>query len=568
MESGARWRDLSGGACSLLVLALVVASCGPAAPRARRPGTLEARERAPSTDVGDCGPAEEPRICAVAIIDVDAGTASVTLRLDPAALPADREEVVLAFGEASVEPEEAWAPLGALPEPLELRYRVTLDASPPAPGRSFRRAGGWHLRGQSFLPELEVDGEPVDVAATLRIDAGAQPIWTSAGERRIFDAPSLRRLAEEAYEVGALSTARREVAGATLWVAASEGEPGALDPVADVLAGALRSLSARLGPPPTDGILVAFHASEHEPPFAARLGSTLVQVSPSGTPRDGLFGLADLALRELAHLFVPGTHAVGEDWLEEGLADYFTALGVAELTAAPPASAARIVLRGHQRYAAAPERRALRDESAGGEWARDAGLVVGFCLDAHLRESGSSLGAALATTFARDERAIGAEALLEVLAAISPSSASYLAALLESEGAFAIDDCLERSGLEAREVSYEGWTDAALTDALGLGDAARPLALLEALAVPAPREGSALEPGDVITEVEGARVGDLADLAWALRDVGAGERARLAVRRRGQVEAIEVLIPAAEARREERAHLELVPIDRALAATR
>lgn len=549
------------------MVALALASCGPAAPRARRPGTLEARERAASADVTGCGPAEEPRVCAVAVIDVGAGTAEVTLRLDPAALPAERREVALSFGEVSIETEAPWAPLGALPEPVELRYRVALDAVPRAPGRSFRRAGGWHLRGQSFLPALSVDGAPVDVAATLRIDAGAEPIWTSAGERRIFDAPSLRRLAEEAYEIGALSTTRREVAGTALWVAASERDAGALEPVADVLARALRSLSARLGPPPTDGILVAFHASEDEPPFAARLGSTLVQVGPSGLPRDGLSGLADLALRELAHLFVPGTHAVGEDWLEEGLADYFTALAVAELTASP-AAPARIVLRGHRRYAAAPERRALRDESAGGEWARDAGLVVGFCLDAHLRESGSSLGAALATTFARDERAIGAEALLEVLAAISPSSASYLAALLESESAFAIDDCLERSGLEAREVSYEGWTDAALLEALGLGDDVRPLALLEALAVPAPSEGSALEPGDVVTEVEGARVADLDDVAWALRAVGAGERARLAVRRRGQLEALEIVIPAGEARREERAHVELVPIDRALTAAR
>src|SRR5690606_17241513 len=100
-----------------LVLALVVASCGPAALRARRPGTLEARERAPSADVTGCGPAERPRICAVAVVDADAGTLRVTLHLDPAALPSDRDEVLLSFGEASIE-ERSGVTVGRHPLPF------------------------------------------------------------------------------------------------------------------------------------------------------------------------------------------------------------------------------------------------------------------------------------------------------------------------------------------------------------------------------------------------------------------------------------------------------------------
>jgi hypothetical protein len=533
-----------------LALALVVGSCGASAPRARRPGSLAARERPQALR---CEPTESPRVCALATLDDSAGEIEVVLRLEPNALPAERHDVSLAFAEGVELEAPLPTSLGPVRDAIEVQYRVALDTAAPVPGASFRHIGGWHLVGRTFLPEIVVDGTVAEVPATLRIEGSGQ-VWTSAGERRIYDAPSLGRLADEAYEVGRTAIARREIGDVVLWVAGSEGAPEA---AADALALVLRSLARRLGPPPTDGILVALHASD-DSEFAERVGSTVVLVRSRQALLDPIFGAAGAAAPALARLWTPGVHAIAEDWLEEGVSDYFAALATAELTQAPSAALARVVLRSHARYASA---------GTGGVWTRDAGLVVGFCLDAHLRESGSSLGAALRTTLSRDERSLGAEAFLEDLAAVSPASASYLAALLASDGAFAMDECMERCGLAAREVIYEGWTDDALALALGIEpDDVRPMALTQAFEIEAVREGSALEVGDVVTMVEGERVAEWGELAWALREVHAGGRARLVVRRRGESQLVEVRIAPNEDRREERVFVELVEVvDRARA---
>src|SRR5690606_10813390 len=181
--------------------------------------------------------------------------------------------------------------------------------------------------------------------------------------------------------------------------------------------------------------------------------------------------------------------------------------------------------------------------------------------DAHLESEGSSLGAVLRTTLARDdEEPIGAEALLEDLAAISPASAGHLAALLEGVPD-ALDECVERYGFDAREVSYEGWTDAALArDVLGASDL-RALGAARGLVIEAvDAEASPLEVGDVLAAVEGVRVGSLDDVAWALRDHAAGARASASIRRRGEPRSVALELPRArDDRREQRAYLELVP---------
>lgn len=542
-------------ACGLALLA----ACGAAAPRARRPGSLSARERPASALGCELGEGDAPRACAVARIDAEAGVVEVTLSLDPAALPEGRRAVRLAFrsdvlgaryAEERVDLVDGGWSLGPVTHRAEVRYRVTLEAGGRGPGTSFRRPGGWHLTGQSFLPDVIVDGERVDVPATLRIDAGDVPLWTAAGsDRRLFDAPSLRRLASEAYEIGALSTTRRQV-GATELVVATSGEEDAraLGAVADVLAQAVRGSSARLGPPPADAILVALHALD-TPARAERLGASLVYVGRDGARGDPIYGAAALVLGELVHFWAPGTHAEVEEWLAEGVSEYLAVLSAAELTGAPAESIARVVL-SRRRGATPPDPREL-------------GLVAGFCLDAHLRESGSSLGAALRTTLARDDdEPLGAEALLEDLAAVAPSSASYLAALLDG-GAIALDECIERFGFEAREVSYEGWTDPSIAlSVLGVTDL-RALAHVRGLAIEAiDEEASVLQAGDVLLEVEGVRVGAMDDVAWALRDARPGERVRLTVRRRGEPQSIEIELPQlGDDRREQRAYVELAPIE-------
>lgn len=501
-------------------------------------------------------------MCALARLDADASAIEVTLRIDPDALPEPRHEVSLAFRADVLGPRSeehvtmldgaSWpSSLGAVSEPVTLRYRVRLDGAAAMPGASWRRPGGWHLTGKSFLPDVMVDGRAVDVPATLDLDVGDRPLFTAAGpDRRLFDAASLRRLADEAYEVGPLTLVRREVGSTVVWTGTSAEEAERLDGVADVLARALASLGRRLGPPPTDGVLVVYHPVD-APPWAERLGASIVVARREGLPGDALYGTG-VALRELAHLWTPGTHANAEAWLSEGVTEYLAIVTAAELSGAPPSSIARVVLRRHRARAAdAPPR------------SREVGLAAGFCLDAYLRESGSSLGAALRTTLDRDaDEPLGAEALIEDLAAVSPAGASYLAALLASDAGFSIDECLERAGFRAREVSYDGLGDRAIViDVLGI-DGLRPFDGAQAFEVDAADEEAALAAGDVVLEVNGAAVGDLDDVAWVLRDARPGERVHVTSRRRGERRSTELTVPElGEDAREQRSYVELVPIE-------
>ena len=572
---------------AIAIAVLLCAGCG-SSPHAARPGTLSARRRAPvERDTGpSCAellPTEGPRLCALVHLDDEAGEMEVRLRLEPGALPESRREVALRFRQTVFGPRyaqdfvevldrEGWPEsLGRVTEPVELSYRVRLDffeRGEPREGRSgpsWRRPGGWHLTGATFLPDVWVDGERAEVPATLMIDVGRRPLYTSAGsEQRIFDARSLLRLADEAYEVGPLVTARREVGSTTLWVGSSDEEGEAyVEALADALARAFGLLDARLGPPSTDSVLFAHHVFAHEEEWGERLGTSLVLVTPDATVRDPIYGLAKASIHELGHLWIPGSHVIDEQWLEEGVNDYLAVEVMAALTEQPTASTARVVLRSWSRFVRGAAERTLREPNPDDpRWAVDAGLVAGFCLDAHLRESGSSLPVVLRHTLAREEARVGTEALLEDLAAVSASSASYLEAMLITQGAFAIDECLERRGLHVREVRYQGLGDDTIaTDILGLASL-RPFTRAQAFEAGEVADGSPLEEGDIVTRVADHPVAELADVAWALRDTAEGDRVEIVLRRRGAPLTVDRALPALDDdARSERTYLELVPFD-------
>jgi hypothetical protein len=532
-------------AIEIAALLILTIGCGGPSMRVRRPGTLAARPR-PSQPAEPVCAAD--RLCAMATFDGDA--IDVTLRIDPALLPQGEHELSLTFSDAALGEEyarELREGIGELGP--EIQYRVELARA----RASWRRPNGWHLTGRSFLPELLVDGERIDLPSTLVLDTGELPLWTAAGEEHAFDADSLARLADEAYEVGPLFTERVDVGSTVLTVASSEET--ALEPAADILSRALRALTVRLGPPPAETLLYVFHAGEDG--TFERLGSSITV--RGALPTDAI--TAHAAIAELVHLWNPGPHTITEAWLGEGVSDYLVVAAIADVIEAP--SIASVAVRAHRRYRdSGVGERTLRDESPA---ARDAGLALGFCLDGHLRESGSSLGAVLRTMLTREERELGAEAFLEDLAAISPSSASYLEALLVTEGAFAIDDCVERAGFRAREVSFEGWNDTALQELLGL-TVIEPLVHAQGFEVREVREGSQLAAGDLVLEVEGVRTADLDDVAWALRNTRAGQHARVVVRRNRETEGLSIEVPALDDdQREERAYVELAPIERSVA---
>lgn len=537
---------MAGRCVGVLLVAVLSTACG-AAVRSGRAQTLSARNRPPPSANGtvpscqdlDSG-SEGARVCAIAQIDAASGMVDVFLRVEPEALPESRTEVTLVrAGETES--------LGRVEEATEIRYRVELGQ---AEG-SFRRPGGWHVAGRSILPEIYIDGAAASVAATLLIEVDL-PLFTAAGsDRRVFDAPSLTRLANESYEIGPLAMTRRDVEDVTLWIGSSSMPDGALEGVADVLADAFRRLRDHLGPSPTDTVLITLHTSAA--PSSARDGSTVVwSMAPGADPEVELAS----SLRPLAHLWVPGTRVIAEAWLREGVPEHYAALVANAMLGGQADAFARGVVRSWSRYADNAEGRTLR--SGDDAWVVDAGAVAGFCLDGALRESSSSLDTVLRRTLARDGETLSTESLLEDLAALAPEAAGHLAALVETSGAFAIDECLEHQGLTTRETSFRSWTDSTLNEIIGA--TLSEVTSLPMLRVDESTEGSPLEAGDLVMRVHGHPTSQRSDVAWALRDVSAGDRVELVVHRSGEARSLERVIPELDdaERGSEHTYLELL----------
>lgn len=484
---------------------LVLAGCGGPA-RATRPGSLVGRSPAPGV-APSCQDlhAGAARACAIATFDADAGVVSVVVRVEPEALPAARARVEVRCAEQTLD-------LGAVEEAAEVRCDVPLT-SRVAPGESFRHAAGWHLAGRTFVPALLVDGAALEVPATLSLDVGDAPLYSSAGPgARVFDAPSFARLAEESFEVGPIAFTRREVVGDTLWIGGTGRADGELEVAADAIAGSYLELVEALGPGPADSLLIVIHQPDGAP-WGIRAGSTIVWALPaSEDPEVAIAG----ALDPLVAAFLPSS----EPWLARGVVGYLAARLGAEQLGFPRDAVARQVFRLATAEDPAP------------------GLVASFCLDGALAERDRSLAGALRA--ARGGAALTSDGLLSDLAAVSPATASHLAALLEGEAAIA--PCLERAGLRVDEEGLEAPSEEAHRDALGV-EAWEPAAGLPALRVAAAAEGSPLRGGDLLLAVADQAVVTPDDVALALRGLAAGAPVALEVRRRGERQRVDWTLP-------------------------
>lgn len=501
-------------------MAVALWGCGAAVPPAARPGSLVARRPAP----GQSAPACQDRACATATFDAEAGRFAIAVRVEPSALPAERARVEVRCGDEVHD-------LGAVSEPAELRCEVALE-SRVAPGESFRHPAGWHLAGRSFVPSLTVDGAAVDVPATLSLDVGEAPLYSSAGPgHRVLDAPSFARLAEESFEVGPIALTRRDVVGDTLWIGGTGRGDGELEVAADAIATAYRELVELLGDGPASSLLVVLHRPDG-PAWEERAGATVVWALPATD--DPELAIA-AALEPLVGLFLRSA----EPWLAEGVVSYLaTRLGLEQLGFDRPALARQVV-----------------DRVSAGD--APPGLVAGFCLDRDLGESGGSLAATLRG--ARPE--LTTEGLLADLAAVSPAAAGHLAALLGTGEEPSLDPCLERAGLRIQTDELDAPSSDAWREALGVADwdaSARVPALRVSEAGP----DAPLADGDLLLAVAGQPVATPEDVAWALRDVGAGRPVRLEVRRRGRRAEVDWTAPdLSAAERAVRPVLRVVPIE-------
>ncbi|MCA9608243.1 MAG: PDZ domain-containing protein, partial [Myxococcales bacterium] len=159
------------------------------------------------------------------------------------------------------------------------------------------------------------------------------------------------------------------------------------------------------------------------------------------------------------------------------------------------------------------------------------GLVAHFCLDGDLVDQGGSLAATVRG--ARPE--LTTEGLLEDLAAVSPSVAGHLAALLDTDPAVgpSLDPCLDRAGLRARTEELDAPASDAWRDALEI-EAWEPSERVPGIRVTRAGPEARLALGDVLVAVGGQPVTTPDDVAFVLRDVAAGHPIRLEVRRHGE----------------------------------
>jgi len=452
------------------------------------------------------------RVCAIATVDAARGTVQVLVRVEPGVLPSERSEVLLSWAHG-----EHTASLGAVEEAVEHHYAVTL-VSREAPGQSWRHAAGWHLSGASFVPEVLVDGQPLDLPATLLVEVGQDTLFTSAGPgHRLFDAPSLTRLAGESYEVGGIMMTRREIDEDTLWVGATGRSDGELEVAADTLASLYRRVHDELGDGPTASLLVVLHApgDPESRPWAERSASSLTFLVP---PSDDIGVRIAGALRPLVQLWFAGGSPA---WVAEGLPEYLATRVALEELDLPSEALARTVL-GHSTQPANPV---------------SSGLLTSFCLDTFLRERGSSLAAVLRSSSTVPGRSPDAvltvESLLPDVAAISPAAAGYFAALAGEQEPYGIDPCLERLGFHAEPAPFEAAPLENFRAALGI-EAWSALERLPMLRVNSVSEGSAFETGDLLWQMEAVPLAVPEDVAWALRGAAAGDEVVVELRRRGE----------------------------------
>lgn len=440
---------------------------------------------------------------------------------------------------------------GPIPRALRLRYRVQLPAGPPRPGSTFRRPGGFHLMGHSFLPRLEVDGSEPSLSVVLVMDVGGRPLWTAAGgERDLFEASSLRRLAEETYEIGYLSVRRRRVRGTELIVGTSgAAAAGALDRLAGMLERAMRFFVAELGPPPVESLLFVFHPTG-DADFADRRGASVVWARPEGLPRELLYAKPSWA-RALVRLWTsPDLDAASlaqhphDTWLD-GLNEYLALRGVAEVALSPRETVPRLLYRTHERLLSAA---ALHDRPGppGHEAGATTGKLISFCLDGDLSSAGSSLTSVLRGLLRRRDESLDTARLLQHVAAVHGPSASYLEALLLSRRPFLIDDCIERVGFELSKSVERLLDDDVVERSILNVDETDPVEATLAVRVTGAGPGSRFRAGDVLLSVAGYRVGQVRDVAYALRAHREGETFEVRLQRGGESKTLELTLPATD----------------------
>lgn len=490
----------------------------------------------------------------------------ITLDLDAAALPAG--EVALRWRSKYLGPDYAaqavtldtgqpWpTALEADAEGhvrLDYTVRLHVDLATTPFGRGgihFPITGGWHLLGRSFLPDLFVDDAAQDVPARLRLDA-SDVHWASAAGLGVHEQSATSiRLADRFFTV-AETLASSEVAagrGETPVVLVSpDYDQAQLDAAALFTERAITHLEERLGPLPASQLVAAFYQVDaSEPPWGSGLVDSVVQTGPP--PGSPTTTASSVYVHELVHLWLPGRYVVAEDWLEEGFTDYLTVRAMADLTGASALDTARVLLRSWQAYAATIGSDAIVDAERSGRFPYDAGMVVAWCSDTHLRAA--TQGQIELDDVMRDllseagsERLTHAD-LVAAVAQADPAVAQSLTGWLTQAGPIDASTCAGPAGFEVENLTWQGLTPRALAvDWLGIHGLSEH-AKLTRFTVTAASDDSALQAGDEVLSVGGYGVANLADVDRALRDAEPGSPIAVVIERSGEQVQLELSVPA------------------------
>lgn len=494
------------------------------------------------------------------------GTAALAVRLElpPALAPKDSQRLELPFAAEPFRKAQgygdfvrgadgrAWQDQYEHPaRGLSLRYQVRLEHAQAEPQHGLDEVphavrGGWFLVGRAFIPSFKLDGRHTDPPVLLIVELGpGQRLATRAGQQKDLGSPTrigragpLRALADAFYVIGSFH--REQVKKGQSEIEIVSGDYAEhLPALARTVEQALSGLEAELGPMPPAQRILAYDSLPLG--FAGGVVGTDISFMSSTPPSTrALSPDTSVLIHELTHLW----STADVPWLSEGFTDYFAFLVAAKLDRVPEQEALVALLRFYGNYTAGQREASIAE---GDElWTYPAGMMVAFCTDATLRQSGSSLAAVYRRALLGGP--LGGGVTLErfgaALEAVLPGARQSLDAMVNQRRGIDFERCLAGFGWSSSRVRYSGFPLRALVlDVLQITSFSPQRA--EVFAV---RSGSVFRPGDLILSVDGAPISVIPELDWLLREDRASAPAKLRVLRGGAEVELLLSVPAGVSR--------------------
>ncbi|MGE0789929.1 MAG: hypothetical protein AB7S26_29920 [Sandaracinaceae bacterium] len=424
------------------------------------------------------------------------------------------------------------------------RYRVALEHGRHDPVHGIDNAphptaGGWSVPGLVVFPSIARidDGRSLDGIGVVRMRLPEG--WShhhSVGADDASRVEHFGELGQAIHTFGTYDVTRIERGASVVRVVSSDYRAAELAPLSSLITRTLDAGAELLGPLPPGALTIVMDrvGASYEGGLVGTTGIVLSGPDPGSLRAHEMPGL--IVVHELMHLWSRGE----TPWLNEGLTRMLEiALGVILEDLGPDEAAAQLGERVERYYATAGTSRRVRGDEAGA-WEYEGGLAVLLSVEGELRAAGTSILDVHRALREQHGLPVTVAALRDALDARVPGLGARLDGWLDHEGPLDLAAPLTALGFEAEATTARRLTPRALiVDVLGVRglDTTR-------MTITAVRDGSALEVGDRVLEVNGQRARSLQEMAWALLDVRAGRPFDVVVQRGdGPARAVRMRMP-------------------------